>query len=69
MYACNCRKIKDQDVVDFLEAKPHMLGKTWAIISAEISGKPPVCNDGQGICTDSATDLMNLCSQNLPYPQ
>ncbi|OFW87084.1 MAG: hypothetical protein A3J37_07635 [Alphaproteobacteria bacterium RIFCSPHIGHO2_12_FULL_45_9] len=69
MFACNCRRIKDQDVEEFLNRNPQMLGKTWAIVSTAISGKPPVCNDGQGICTESANRLMELCQKGTPCPQ
>lgn len=68
MYACNCRGIKDKDVQDYLNKNPHMLSKTWAIVSKEISGKPPVCNNGKGACTESATDLMSLCAPAAASP-
>lgn len=69
MYDCNCRRITEKDTEAFLEENPHMLGKTWAIVSTAISGKPPICNDGQGICTESATAHIKLCAQKIPCPQ
>ncbi len=69
MITCTCRQISDRTVETFLDQNPHMLGKSWEIVSTAISGKPPVCNNGKGICTDYATNLMDFHQKKQPCPQ
>lgn len=66
MHICICRGITENAVEKFLGENPHMLGKTWAIVSAQISGEAPVCNDGQGVCTEYATCFMDLHNDRCP---
>lgn len=60
MIVCSCRNISESTVKGHLENRPPDLKLCWIAVSTEISGRPPVCKDGQGHCHEFGQNLVEL---------
>lgn len=59
MIICVCRQISESHVEQHFANVPE-IRRDWIAISTDISGKAPICNNGQGCCQEYGQGLVDL---------